>query len=130
MKNYEVILPNFFNKEQKNLYSSLGIYRYDAPNIVVCNKFLYEQSYKTNEYNMKTELISIMDGFIGIDLNFFNNITSDSHKELTSSEYEFYNKSLYCGNLIFANNNNFDNKTGGNDEMFTGYYSNDYDIEL
>jgi HrpA-like RNA helicase len=130
LKNYEVILPNFFNKEQKNLYSSLGIYRYDAPNIVVCNKFLYEQSYKTNEYNMKTELISIMDGFIGIDLNFFNNITSDSHKELTSSEYEFYNKSLYCGNLIFANNNNFDNKTGGNDEMFTGYYSNDYDIEL
>jgi superfamily II DNA/RNA helicase len=132
LKNHQVILPSFFDKSNKGLYNSLGIYRHDSPNVVVGNKFLYEQAFKTDEYEMRTEIISILDGYIGIDVNLFNTYTCDTDRALTESEYNYYINALPKGNLIFGNSYKQEGTTiyGGEDNIFEGYYADDADIDL
>lgn len=102
LKGYPVIIGDMYSKQQAKFYTKHGVGKVDLPNYVVANKLIFKKAQMVPVYKIHASIISVMDGFVGIDDTFFEETPNRNVcPAVTESEFNAYYNLLPVGKKIY-----------------------------
>jgi hypothetical protein len=96
-----ISLPELYIKNDIDTYSRLGVENFYSPNILVAHEFKLAKNMKSGIYELSADVVSILDGFIGCNTNFFYEYTSDAEVGFTKEQVVFIQNSYPKGKLVY-----------------------------
>lgn len=103
LRKQEVIIPAIYSGEYINFYRKYGINEVDAPNFMVCKGFkIIRKTGHAATFSYIADTISVLDGYVGVDESFFDEIPNKILCDpVSSTSFEKYYNLLPKGEKIY-----------------------------
>lgn len=102
LKGYPVIVGDMYSKQQMKFYTKHGIGKVDLPNYIIANKLILKKAQMVPVYKIHASIMSVMDGFVGIDDTFFEETPNRNVcPAVTEGEFDAYYNLLPIGKKIY-----------------------------
>lgn len=102
LKGYNAVVADMYSKQQNKFYIKHGFGKVDLPNYIVAHKLVLKKSPMSPVYKIHASIISVMDGFVGIDDTFFEEIPNRNVCEpVSDTNFKAYYNLLPIGKKVY-----------------------------